>query len=159
MTWDRIRKPPSAAGRFNLGDYQRTCAEFSWSRARQELDGLPGGGLNIAYEAVDRHAAGPLARAVALRCIGRHGDVTDYTYRDLRDATNRFANVLRGLGTGKGDRVFSLLGRVPELYITALGTLKNTSVFSPLFAAFGPEPIRDRLVLGDAQVLVTSPQL
>ncbi|HEX9039826.1 MAG TPA: acetate--CoA ligase [Trebonia sp.] len=159
MTWDRITKPPSAAGRFNLGDYQRACAEFSWSRARQELNGLPGGGLNIAYEAVDRHAAGPLARAVALRCIGRHGDVTDYTYRDLRDATNRFANVLRGLGTGKGDRVFSLLGRVPELYFTALGTLKNTSVFSPLFAAFGPEPIRDRLALGDARVLVTSREL
>ena len=159
MRWEPITKPPFAAGRFNLADYQRACEEFSWSRAREALDGLPGGGLNIAYEAVDRHAAGPRADAVALRCLGRHGGVTDYSYRDLKDETSRFANVLRSLGVGPGDRVFSLLGRVPELYVTALGTLKNTSVFSPLFSAFGPEPIRDRLVLGDARVLVTSPQL
>jgi acetyl-CoA synthetase len=159
MRWEPITKPPSLAGRFNLADYERACEEFSWSRAREALDGLPGGGLNIAYEAVDRHASGPLADAVALRCVGRHGEVTDYSYRDLRDETSRFANVLRSLGAGQGDRVFSLLGRVPELYVTALGTLKNTSVFSPLFSAFGPEPVRDRLVLGDARVLVTSPQL
>jgi acetyl-CoA synthetase len=159
MRWEPITKPPPAAGRFNLTDYQRACEGFSWFLARQWLDGLPGGGLNIAYEAVDRHALGPRADAVALRCVGRHGEVTDYSYRSLRDQTNQFANLLRSLGVGKGDRVFSLLGRMPELYITALGTLKNTSVFSPLFSAFGPEPIRDRMLLGDAQVLVTSPQL
>jgi len=159
MRWEPITKPPPAAGRFNLADYERARAEFSWAQARQSLDGLPGGGLNIAYEAVDRHALGPLADRVALRCLGRHGEVTDYSYRDLREQTNRFANLLRDLGVGAGDRVFSLLGRVPELYVTALGTLKNVSVFSPLFSAFGPEPIRERMLLGDAQVLVTSPQL
>ena len=85
--------------------------------------------------------------------------VSEYSYRDLRAETNRFANLLRSLGVGKGDRVFSLLGRVPELYFTALGTLKNTSVFCPLFPAFGPEPIRERMLLGDARVLVTSARL
>ena len=59
MTWEPITKARPAAGRFNLADYERACGEFSWARARSELDGLPGGGLNIAYEAVDRHAAGP----------------------------------------------------------------------------------------------------
>jgi acetyl-CoA synthetase len=146
------------AGR-QLADYQRGGEEFSWSQARQWLDGLPGGGLNIAHEAVDRHARGARADAVALRCLGRDGEVSEYSYRSLRDQTNRFANLLRGLGAGPGDRVFSLLGRVPELYVTALGTLKNVSVFSPLFSAFGPEPIRDRMLLGDARVLVTSPRL
>jgi acetyl-CoA synthetase len=52
--------------------------------------------------------------------------------------------------------VFSLLGRVPELYLAALGTLKNGSVFSPLFSAFGPEPIKARMAIGGAKVLVTS---
>ena len=85
--------------------------------------------------------------------------MSEYSYRDLRAETNRFANLLRSLGVGEGDRVFSLLGRVPELYFTALGTLKNTSVFCPLFPAFGPEPIRERMLLGDARVLVTSPRL
>jgi acetyl-CoA synthetase len=64
--------------------------------------------------------------------------------------------VLRGLGIGKGDRVFSLLGRTSQLYVAALGTLKNASVFCPLFSAFGPEPIRQRLQLGDGKVLITT---
>ena len=160
MTWEPIEKrlPPGAAP--NLADYGRAVREFSWEAARRELDGLPGGrGLNIAHEAVDRHAAGPRSAVTALRCIAKDGSVTALTYADLRRQTSRFANLLRELGVAKGDRVFSLLGRVPELYVTALGTLKNVSVFSPLFPAFGPEPIRERLRLGDAKVLVTSPEL
>lgn len=66
----------------------------------------------------------------------------DYTYADLAALSSRFANVLRALGVGKGDRVYVLAGRIPEPYVTALGTLKNRSVFSPLFSAFGPDPIR-----------------
>ena len=59
--------------------------------------------------------------------------------------------MLQELGAGKGHRVFALAGRIPELYISALGTLKNTSVFCPLFSAFGPEPIFQRLHRGDAR--------
>jgi acetyl-CoA synthetase len=66
---------------------------------------------------------------------------------------------LRGLGVGKGDRVFVLAGRIPELYITALGSLKNRSVFCPLFSAFGPEPIHQRLAIGEGSVLVTTEAL
>ncbi|GAA2286488.1 acetate--CoA ligase [Actinomadura luteofluorescens] len=155
--WDPIAK----AGRLvlppNLDDYEKVYDRFRWDEARAAMDGLPGGrGLNIAHEAVDRHAEGPLAGRVALRCLDRHDRVTELTYARLRDETCRFANVLRALGVRKADRVFTLLGRVPELYVTALGTLKNTSVLSPLFPAFGPEPIRDRLRLGDGVVLVTS---
>ncbi len=160
MAWEPIRKQLHPASPYNLADYDKAVREFSWDEARAGLDGLPGGlGLNICHEAVDRHAAGPRAAVTALRCIARDGSVTDLSYAGLRAQTSRFANLLRSLGVAKGDRVFSLLGRVPELYIAALGTLKNTSVFSPLFPAFGPEPIRERLSLGDAKVLVTSPQL
>jgi acetyl-CoA synthetase len=160
MAWKPIRKHPQPGVSFNLADYDRAVREFSWEKARAELNGLPSGrGLNICHEAVDRHAAGPRATATALRCIARDGAVTEVSYASLRAETSRFANLLQSLGVGKGDRVFSLLGRVPELYVAALGTLKNTSVFSPLFPAFGPEPIRERLSLGDAKVLVTSPQL
>jgi acetyl-CoA synthetase len=159
VAWQPIHKDHPVSG-LNLTDYDRAVREFSWEAARAQLDGLPGGrGINIAHEAVDRHAAGPRSAVTALRCIGKDGSVTSLTYGDLRDQTSRFANLLRELGTGQGDRVFSLLGRVPELYIAALGSLKNTSVFSPLFPAFGPEPIRERLRLGDAKVLVTSPEL
>ncbi len=131
-----------------------------WDAARAELDGLPGGrGLNIAHEAVDRHAAGPAAGRVALRCIGRDGDVTEVTYAELRERTSRFASLLRGLGVRPGDRVFSLLGRGADLYVAALGTLKNASVFAPLFPAFGPEPVAERLRIGAGRALVTSADL
>jgi acetyl-CoA synthetase len=140
----------------NMLDYELARAEFSWASARGELAGLPDGGLNIAYEAVDRHADGPLADTVALRFLSKRHDASELSYGELRRETNRFANVLQRLGVDRGERVFVLAGRIPELYIAALGTLKHGSVFSPLFSAFGPEPIEQRLRLGDARMLVTT---
>ncbi|HUP31927.1 MAG TPA: AMP-binding protein, partial [Gaiellaceae bacterium] len=141
----------------NLPDYEAERRGDVWERARRSLEGLPGGrGLNIAHEAVDRHAAGPRADHLALRWLGKDGRVLDFSYADLRLLSNRFANALGSLGVGKGDLVCTLTGRIPELYVTALGTLKNRSVFCPLFSAFGPEPIRTRLDLGRAKVLVTT---
>ena len=141
----------------NLLDYEKTYAEFSWDQIQRELDGLPnGGGINIAHEAVDRHANGPLRDKLALRWLGKDGEVMDFTYGDLKEQTNRFANVLRSFGVQKGDRVAVLAGRIPELYVAALGALKNVSVFCPLFSAFGPEPIYQRLMRGEAKVLVTT---
>jgi len=144
----------------NLMDYAAVCAGFDWTGARELLDGLPDGhGLNIAHEAVDRHAKGRRADRVALRWIGKSGDRRELTYRDLADATNRFANVLGGLGVSQGDRVFILLGRVLELYVAVLGALKAKCVASPLFSAFGPEPIATRLEIGEGKVLVTTEAL
>ena len=144
----------------NLVDYAAARAGFDWGQARLLLDGLPDGrGLNIAHEAVDRHAGGPRADRVALRWIGKSGERRDITYRALAAETNRFANVLGALGIGEGGRVFVLLGRVPELYIAVLGALKVKCLVSPLFSAFGPEPIATRLEIGDGQVLVTTEAL
>jgi acetyl-CoA synthetase len=160
MRWEPIHKSACQRADANLADYPRVRQEFSWKLARGWLSGLPGGaGLNAGYEAVDRHATGERAGAVALRFLGRRDEVTDLTYRELAARTNRFANLLDSLGVSRGERVFSLLGRIPELYLTALGTLKHASVYSPLFAAFGPEPVRERLALGDGVVLVTTPEL
>ena len=144
----------------NLLDYQAARAGFSWEDARSELEGLPGGrGLNIAHEAVDRHASGAHASRVALRCLGKRGDNREITYAELARESSRFAHVLRSLGVEPGERVFTLLGRVPELYQVALGTLKARCVLSPLFAAFGPEPVRARLEKGGGRVLVTTAAL
>jgi acetyl-CoA synthetase len=161
MMYQRIvEKPREWTLAPNVLEYDQARREFSWLAARAALDGLPRGrGLNIAHEAVDRHAASPLCRRVALRFLSSDGGRRDLTYGELADETSRFANALRALGVGKGDRVFALLGRVPELYVAALGTLKNGSVFCPLFSAFGPEPIRARLELGGGKVLVTTEAL
>ena len=144
------RRPP------NLAEYERARASFSWAGARAELDGLPGGGLNIAYEAVDRHVRAGLGSRCAIRWLHRGGEVEQLSYADLQGRSNRFASVLAGLGVRRGERVFCFTGRLPALYTTVLGTLKSGAVFCPLFSAFGPEPARQRLELGDARVLVTT---
>jgi acetyl-CoA synthetase len=156
MEWERIRKRPDDCGNANLIDYETVAATFSWSQARVQLEGLPGGGLNIAHEALDRHLRANRGDKLALRWIGRDDRIRDFSYASLAAAVNRFANVLARHGVAKGERIFSLLGRVPELYIAALGTLKAGSVFSPLFSAFGPEPIKARMTIGAAKVLITS---
>jgi acetyl-CoA synthetase len=143
----------------NLLDYAVARAQFSWDAARGKLAGLPGGALNIAHEAVGRHAGGPRAAQLALRWLGREGAARDFTYADLDRAASRFANVLTDLGVAKGERVFVLAGRIPELYIAVLGALKRGCVVSPLFSAFGPEPIATRLTIGQGKVLVTTSSL
>ena len=144
----------------NVTDYDAARQDFTWGAARAALAGLPGGrGLNIAYEAVDRHAGGSLPLKIALRWLGRTGERVELTYSDLADASSRFANVLAALGVARGDRVFALAPRRVELYVAALGTLKHRCVFAPLFSAFGPEPVRERMALGEGRVLVTTPEL
>jgi len=142
----RASRPASGAG-------------FTWQALRDEL--LPGGGeiLNIGQLAVDRHASGPLAQHTALRLLGADGTVRDLSYAELKRQTDRFANALAQLGIGAGDRLFVLAGRIAPLYIAVLGALKRGCVVTPLFAAFGPEPIATRMTIGQAKVLVTTDAL
>ena len=144
----------------NLKDYETLRHSFDWQNERQFLEGLPENrGLNIAYEATERHATGKLRDEVALRWIQKNRATKDFTYYDLHKLSSRFANVLTNLKVKKGERVFALAGRIPELYIAALGTLKTNAVFCPLYSVFGPEPVFQRLSKGDAKVLVTTKAL
>ena len=152
-----IRKSPEALQvPPNLLDYDAARASFDWESARQAMAGLPGGGLNIAHEAVTRHVMEGRGAHIALRHIGRDGTASEVSFATLDALANRFANVLESLGVGRGEAVFSLSGRVSGFYSAALGTLKRGSVFCPLFSAFGPEPIRARLEIGKGVCLVTT---
>lgn len=144
----------------NLQDYPSFSSSFSWENAAKELDGLPHEkGINIAHEAIDRHTQQGKANKIALRFIGKSNDTNNLTFQNLKELSNQFANVLQKLGIGKEDRVFTLTSRIPELYITALGTWKKRSVFCPLFSVFGPEPIHSRLSIGSGIVLITTEEL
>ncbi|MEE6139251.1 acetate--CoA ligase [Mycobacterium sp. 050128] len=162
MTADVIRKTPrDHLVEPNLLDYEQARAKFRWADVPNLCGEMGPGGCNIAYAAVDRHAAGPAASRTALRFItdkGRDGAIAtrDLSYAELDRLARRFTGVLRALGINKGNRVFTIMGRVPELYITMLGALRNGSVVSPLFSAFGPEPIATRVNIGQADVLVTT---
>ena len=115
MEWERIHKRTEDYLGANLLDYEQYSGKFTWAQARALLDGLPGGGLNFAHEAVDRHISSGRGDKLALRWIGRDERIRDFSYSALGAAANRFANVLAQRGISKGDRVFSLLGRTPEL--------------------------------------------
>lgn len=141
-----------------LKDYDDLYRTFSWKGFESTLTGLPEGrGLNMAFETADRHVLQfQRAKKIALRCCRKSGQTRDYSYQDIYELSSRFANGIANLGLQKGDAFFALLGRVPELYIGALGVLKHRCIFSPLFAAFGPEPIQVRMQIGKARALLTS---
>ena len=150
---DEMAKTP------NLLDYQRARKDFKWDDIYKELDGFEGGGINIAYEVLDRHVKTPLRDKIALFWEGKEGEGEKYTFDDLFRLTNRFANALRKLGIKKGDRIFTYMDRIPEQYICLLGALKLGGVIGPLFSAFGPDALKDRLGDCEAKVLITSPRL
>ncbi|MCW5730985.1 MAG: acetate--CoA ligase [Alphaproteobacteria bacterium] len=151
-----ITKRSSRPGERAPEPYDSARRNFTWAEARAALAGLPGGALNIAHEAIDRQVLAGQGGRLAIRWLGRGGGERNLTYADLRDATSRFANLLAGLGVPAGSRVYSLLGRQPELHIAALGALRAGCVFCPLFSAFGPEPVHARMSIGEASVLVTT---
>ncbi|MEP1125472.1 MAG: acetate--CoA ligase [Ilumatobacter sp.] len=138
-----------------------------WDAARTALglvgaepDGLD---LNIGRLATTRHVEAGRGAVTAIRWFGRDdaevSDPIDITYEMLDHRSSRFAGGLRRHGIGPGAGVATVAGRVPELYVAALGTLKAGCVYTPLFSAFGPDPIAQRLELGGTRVLVTTPAL
>ena len=130
---------------------------MDWDTIRAELSGPAG--LNMGWVAVDRRVALEEGGRTALCWIGRDGAERAATYAELAERTSRFADALRRLGVKPGETVFTLLPRVPDLVVVILGALKAGCVVAPLYAAFGPEPLRLRLALGKARVLVTTDAL
>ncbi len=145
MAWPLIAKGNPKRSP-NLGDYEQARQDPHWETAARP---------NIAVAAADDHVLAGRGDHVALRCIGNVG-VTDITYRQLSEDSGRFAGVLQALAAGPGSVVATLLERGPNLHAAALGAMKAGAVFCPLFAALGPEPVRVRLALGRAAVLVTT---
>jgi acetyl-CoA synthetase len=143
----------------NLADYEKERRDFRWEDISGELAGGDDGGLNIAYEAIDRHIKTPIKNKVALYWEGSAGQSEEYTFLDLHRLTNCFANVLKNLGVKKGDRIFTYGDRIPEIYIALIAGLKVGCVIGPLFSAFGPDAVKDRLGDCEASVLITTPRL
>lgn len=144
----------------NVINYQTLHASFDWKNEAKELiESNQSVSLNIAYLAVDKNVKSKLNDVVAFRFIRKDKTIFDITYYELKRQTSKFANVLKSLGIKKEERIFTLAGRIPELYITALGTLKYLAVYCPLFSVFGPEPVFQRLNKGKAKVLITTSAL
>ncbi|MGE5578246.1 MAG: acetate--CoA ligase [Syntrophothermus sp.] len=149
------KKAPEA----NLADYEETCRSFDWEEVRKELTFFDDGKVNIAYDAIDRHCQTWRKDKVALIWEGEDGRQKKFTFLDVKQATDKIANLLKGRGVQKGDRVFLFLPRIPELYFSVIAVAKLGGIVGPLFSAFGPEGVRDRLSDGEAKILITTPEL
>src|SRR5581483_5342752 len=117
-------KPESVKNASNLPDYDKARRTFSWKDAEKEVAKLAGHKLNAAYIAIDRHAETFRKNKIALYYEGDKGNKEQYTFTQMSEDSNRFANVLVKHGVNRGDRVFIFLPRIPELYTAFLGILK-----------------------------------
>jgi len=152
------RDRPSFRLRPHLKDYDAERARFSWEGVEREFDWHTTGKVNMAHEAIDRHADSWRRNKVALLYLD-DARLEKYTFLDLKRLTDRFANVLRKYGVGRGDRVFLFMPRAPEIYISLLGALKVGAIPSPLFEAFMKDAVRDRMADAQAVAAVTVPHM
>jgi acetyl-CoA synthetase len=146
-------------GNFNLENYDEMYKQFDWKDSEKEFSWSETGLVNMAYEAIDRHATSFRKNKVAL--YYRDGSRQEkYTFKEMKDLSNKAGNVLKTYGeVVKGDRVFIFMPRSPELYFTVLGAIKLGAIVGPLFEAFMEGAVRDRLEDSEAKVLVTTPEL
>lgn len=154
-----VEAMPVIQGDYNLRDHEEMSKQFKWSDVEKEFTWSETGRVNIAYEAIDRHADSFRKNKIAL--YYRDGIRKEkYTFKEMKEFSNKAANVLKTYGdVEKGDRVFIFMPRSPELYFAALGVIKLGAIVGPLFEAFMEGAVYDRLADSEAKVLVTTPEL
>ncbi len=151
--------PAQAPGKYYGSEprpFPNELLAFSWAALAQELGVTEDGAFNMAWIAVDRHVAAGRGERIAFRFLGEDERRSELSYRELAQLSDRFGNALTALGIGRGDCVFLLCERRCELYVAVLGALKIGAVVSPLFPAFGPEPIRNRMAQAGGKLLLTT---
>ncbi len=115
-----------------------------------------GGKINIAYNALDRHVQTWRKNKLAMIWEGEPGDKRTYSYHALWREVNKFANVLKGMGVRKGDRVTVYMGRTPELIMAMLACAKIGAVHSVIYGGFSEQALADRIEDAQSKVLITS---
>jgi acetyl-CoA synthetase len=115
-----------------------------------------GGKLNVAANCLDRHVAAGRGDRVALLWEGEPGETRRITYRELHGEVCRFANVLKGLGVKRGERVAIYMPMVPEVAVAMLACARIGAVHTVVFGGFSAESLRDRINDAEAMVLVTA---
>jgi acetyl-CoA synthetase len=140
------------------------AAELQWSAPwRSVLEGrgpearwFVGGRLNASVNCLDRHLEAGRGNQAALVWEGEPGDRSTWTYFALHREVNRFGNVLRDLGVGKGDRVAIYMPLIPEAIVAMLACARIGAIHSVVFGGFSAESLRDRILDAGATLLVTA---
>ncbi|PEP57570.1 acetate--CoA ligase [Bacillus pseudomycoides] len=155
----KVETLPVIKGENNLLNYEETYAGFNWEEVNKNFSWYETGRVNMAYEAIDKHAKSDRKNKVAL--YYQNGSRKEkYTFKEMKEFSNKAGNVLKNYGdVEKGDRVFIFMPRSPELYFALLGAVKLGAIVGPLFEAFMEGAVRDRLEDSEAKVLITTPEL
>ncbi len=181
LGWEKRTFPPSAAFRQDAlvtgtSMYDEANEDYEGFWARQSADlidwaqdwtticdwDLPdakwfvGGRLNVSYNCLDRHVLAGRGDKVAFHFEGEPGDTRSVTYAELLDETQRFANVLKGLGVGVGDRVNIYLPMIPEAAVAMLACARIGAAHSVVFGGFSAQSLSDRINDAEAKVLITA---
>ena len=115
-----------------------------------------GGTLNVSENCLDRHVTNGIGDRVAYHWEGEPGDKRTITYSDLLEEVKKFANVLKGLGLEKGDRVAIYMPMIPELPVAMLACTRIGVAHSVIFGGFSPDSIIDRVHDGECKVIITA---
>ena len=181
LQWEKRKFPPSDAFKKNtlvagtfLYDEANEDYEAFWARQASELVSwdtewdticewkLPyskwfvGGQLNVSYNCLDRHVIAGKGEKVAFHFEGEPGDTRTITYSQMLDEVQKFANVLKGLGVNKGDRVNIYLPMIPEAAVAMLACARIGAVHSVVFGGFSSQALSDRINDAEAKVLITA---
>ncbi|WP_271852270.1 acetate--CoA ligase [Planococcus maritimus] len=155
----RVEALPAKPGKHHLHNYEEQSANFDWSEVEKEFSWSKTGKINMAHEAIDRHAESDRKNKVALYYKDQYRNET-YTFYEMKRMTNRAANLLKSHSDlEKGDRIFIFMPRSPELYFLMFGALKMGLIVGPLFEAFMEGAIYDRLEDSNAKAIITTPEL
>ncbi|MBD7943498.1 acetate--CoA ligase [Psychrobacillus sp. FSL K6-2684] len=155
----KIEALPVVQEEYQLKDYDATARDFQWEEAEKTFTWYETGKVNMAYEAIDRHAKSDKKDKVAL--YYQDADRKEsYTFGDMKTWTDKAANVYKEHSNlAKGDRLFIFMPRSPELYFALLGAVKMGTIVGPLFEAFMEGAVYDRLLDSEAKAIVTTPDL
>ncbi|WP_047983508.1 acetate--CoA ligase [Ornithinibacillus californiensis] len=154
-----MQRIPAREGSYNLQNYKELRATFQWEDVHKHFSWNETGKVNIAYEAIDRHAENPALKDKVALLYSAPGREESLTFSDISKQSNQFANVLKKYDIEKGDRVFLFMPRSPEFYVSLFGILKTGAIAGPLFEAFMEQAVRDRLQDSSARILITTPDL
>jgi|TARA_B110000263_G_scaffold193401_1_gene171475 acetyl-CoA synthetase len=173
--------PPSpefvaAAHLSDRSHYDEAAADYEafWARQARELltwdedfhttlqwnlpyaEWFVGGKLNLSTNCLDRHVAAGHGDRIAYFWEGEPGDTRRITYAELLDEVSRFANVLKGLGLERGDRIAIYLPMILELPIAMLACTRIGVAHSVIFGGFSPDSIVDRCEDAEARLVITA---
>src|SRR4051812_35679449 len=136
--------------------YDQAIAAFSWREALTDLGWLDEPTVDLAWTIVDRHARGGSADRTAILWVSNDGVARRLSFSELSRQSGRFGNLLRRIGIRKGDRVATILPRIPETLPVILGALRVGAVFVPIFSGFGADAVAYRLDHSGAKAVCVS---